>query len=554
MLRRVPGNGFAFVEGIFGCGKTLVQAVLAKLLVDLGKPVLIVAPTNAAIQAISETLLKQTPDLSAVRIVFAGAEDAKKFSQQNDEPAQTENKDLAVFRLLKDMNAFRTSRYNVVEEHDLQLHVEKMVEEMSQRGESLLFEYQREFELVVDSDESGWNDKKHDDEPPEVVDAIEAYTEFKSTNFATDPKIESEERKAWEKNKQMFAQALALLQTKVVANTKVLLCTQQMASSKLIRENFASDGTNGIVIIADEDGQSLEPVTWIPVMLLRQCQHIQAVLRFGDRPQLAPLALSATSKYSEFGGQMNTSLFDRHLRHHEPAVTLGVQYRMHPLLSEFPNRYTYRGRLRNGEGCAEIGVDEVFAERLIEWAEPHLPEGYRLDDDFARLLGVNVKDAKVVIDEVTRSRSNPEVVKVVSNMLSVMFQKTPYPTSKITIITSYNAQKALYMKMIRGLQEQTGIPFDNLPRVATIDSMQGHESDIVILDWVNGYGRQLGFLRDDRRANVALTRAHASLIVLFHKDESKSDDFGGWRRTKKPEVLQHWDYLGGKDYIISVTD
>lgn len=100
----------------------------------------------------------------------------------------------------------------------------------------------------------------------------------------------------------------------------------------------------------------------------------------------------------------------------------------------------------------------------------------------------------------------------------------------------------------------TGLPFDQLPRVATIDSMQGHESDIVILDWVNGYGKQLGFLRDDRRANVALTCAHASLIVLYHKDKSESDDFDGWRRTKKPEILEHWNYLGGKDYIISVTN
>lgn len=69
----------------------------------------------------------------------------------------------------------------------------------------------------------------------------------------------------------------------------------------------------------------------------------------------------------------------------------------------------------------------MFAERLIDWARLHLPRGYRLDDDFSRLLGVNVKDEKVVTDKVTRSRFNPEVVKVVSNMLSIMFQKTPYP-------------------------------------------------------------------------------------------------------------------------------
>jgi superfamily I DNA and/or RNA helicase len=45
--------------------------------------------------------------------------------------------------------------------------------------------------------------------------------------------------------------------------------------------------------------------------------------------------------------------------------------------------------------------------------------------------------------------------------------------------------------------------------------MQGHESDVVILDWVNKYGDNLGFLKDDRRANVALTRARACLIIVL---------------------------------------
>lgn len=545
MLRGVPGDGFAFVEGIFGCGKTLVQAVIAKLLVDLGKHVLIVAPTNATLQAISETLVKQTPDLSAVRVVYAGAKEAKKSSQHNDEHAQTGSKDLAVFRLLKDMHAFRTSRYNVVAEHDLQFHVERLVDEMSQGGESLWFKFQPEPEKVVDSDESDSDNDTDDDNLSEEIDAVEIYSKFRLTDFSSDPKFESNE-------KQMFAQALAVLQTRVISSTKVLLCTQQIASSKLIRDNFASNGKNGIVVIADEDGQSLELVAWILVVLPRKCVHIQAVPRFGDCLQLAPLALSATSKFNEFGGQISRSLFDHHLRHHEPAVSLNMQYRMHPILSHFPNLHTYRGKLLDGEGCGDIKVDSVFAERLFEWAGPHLPSKYTPNNDFARLLGVNVMKAKVITNNVTFSRSNPEVVKVVSDMLSVMFNKAPYPTSKITIMTSYNAQKASYLKIIRGLQEQTGISFDKLPRVATIDSMQGHESDNVILDWVNGYGKQLGFLRDDRRINVALTRARASLIVFFHRDRFLSyydeDD------ADKPEVLTHWDYLLEKNLVIRVKD
>lgn len=122
-------------------------------------------------------------------------------------------------------------------------------------------------------------------------------------------------------------------------------------------------------------------------------------------------------------------------------------------------------------------------------------------------------------------------------------------TSKITIITSYNAPKAMYLKMIRGIQEKMCIPFNKLPRVATIDLMQGHDPDIVILGWVNGYGKQLGFLRENRRANVALTRARASLIVLFHQGFMSyySED-----KVDKPKVLTHWDYLVRKRLVIQV--
>lgn len=52
-------------------------------------------------------------------------------------------------------------------------------------------------------------------------------------------------------------------------------------------------------------------------------------------------------------------------------------------------------------------------------------------------------------------------------------------------------------------------------RVSTIDSMQGQESDIVILSMTrsNRYGR-IGFLNDSRRMNVALSRARTLLIIV----------------------------------------
>lgn len=82
----------------------------------------------------------------------------------------------------------------------------------------------------------------------------------------------------------------------------------------------------GVVIIADEDGQALEPVSWIPIILPRCANRVKAVLRFGDRLQLPPCP--SARRYSELSAQTNCSLLDRHLGSHPLAVALNVQYRM----------------------------------------------------------------------------------------------------------------------------------------------------------------------------------------------------------------------------------
>lgn len=152
LLRHVPGKGFAFIEGIFGCGKTHVQVTLAKILVDLGLHVLIVAPTNAAIQALSRTLVKNIPDLDAVRVLCDNASEMDKFKDQggdseahdtarsrgyDDDGFREERQSDAIFRLLGSKVSFRAFRYNVVPEHDLQTHVDSLVQDMTERNESL---------------------------------------------------------------------------------------------------------------------------------------------------------------------------------------------------------------------------------------------------------------------------------------------------------------------------------------------------------------------------------------------------------------------------------
>ncbi|CRG91601.1 ATP-dependent helicase NAM7 [Talaromyces islandicus] len=506
LLRKVPGNGFAFIEGIFGCGKTLVQAALAKLITALGLQVFIVAPTSAALQAVSQVLSEVAPELRTARIVFSGAEALKNYEVQETDTLDPE---IAI----------------------MSHHIDNLVSTCLSQGAGLQFTYRETLQSDL-----------------EEYCAVAEYVRLKDENFSALPR-ESKDKTSSEsikKERAIFRKALATLKSTVVSGLQVLLCTNQLAASDLVRQNFGVE-TKGIVIIADEDGQTLEPTAWLPITLLRHADDIKAILRFGDRHQLPPLAIPAFSNFSEFAPQINRSLFDRHLRQHPPAVSLNTQYRMIPDLSAFPNSYTYQDRLRDGSSCRSITLDPLFEERFVEWPKGRLPKDAMLRNDIVRRVGITVSGSVVHSDPVSCSRSNKQHVKAVRDLLMTVFKEAPYPEALIAIIVPYNAQRALYFAVIKDLKLLTKLPYAKLPRVSTVDSMQGHESDIVLLDWVCGEADGLGFLKDDRRINVGLTRARSSLIVLYNDAcIEASIRYDGLQRKKRAhvsQVVEHWTEL-----------
>lgn len=301
-----------------------------------------------------------------------------------------------------------------------------------------------------------------------------------------------------------------------------MLCTSQVVDTDIVRKyglGTQNDVTpsRGIVVIADEGGQCLETEAWIPVAALSRAHDIKGIIRFGDRFQLGPVVMnSGDEPFNEFASQISRSLFDRILRSTETKVSLNIQQRMRPELWEFPNRYTYEGKRRNATSTHGIGIPPTFLNGLNEWILMHYPE-QDMNRVNCHLLGISI-NGTMARDERTMSRYN---VANVTTVMTLIERILPVDGYTFTLLVPYLGQKSLYIEALQRLSQRTGVAFEHLPKVLTIDAAQGHEADVVLVDWTvtNSERRSdLGFLQENRRVNLGLTRAKGCLLSGGNED------------------------------------
>lgn len=144
----------------------------------------IVAPTKAAVQALSTKMAKYFPDVNAIRIVCDDSKTEKLDSENETTPSkETDLQDLlesqAMFRLLRSNMQFRALRYEVEPQHNVETHIEQYVQEMVADSGKLFFTYQPEVMKHA-------NDEEPEEEPTvETHDAIKVYLEHNETDFPT---------------------------------------------------------------------------------------------------------------------------------------------------------------------------------------------------------------------------------------------------------------------------------------------------------------------------------------------------------------------------------
>lgn len=262
------------------------------------------------------------------------------------------------------------------------------------------------------------------------------------------------------------------------------------------------------LVVIDEACQSTEPACWIP--LLRS----ERVVLAGDHCQLPPTVVSTAAAREGF----SVSLLERLATRLGTAVSrqLTVQYRMHDAIMAFSSRQFYESSL--------VADTSVRGHLLAD-----LPGVEASELTSSPLLFIDTAGASYdeELEPDGESRRNPEEARLVIRYVEQLLAAGLEPR-QIGVITPYAAQ-------VRLLREQLNLPG---LEIDTVDGFQGREKEAIIISLVrsNAAG-EIGFLADERRMNVALTRARRKLIVIGDSATIGGHEFYG-------EMLAHFEEQG----------
>jgi len=286
---------------------------------------------------------------------------------------------------------------------------------------------------------------------------------------------------------------------KRIAESRLVFTTCVGAALGLLRTQ-----TFGTVII-DEASQQTEPASLIP--LVKGCQRAVLV---GDHVQLRA-TVSPYASTLDFDVSLMERLWTSGIM--EPNASIGrvmldTQYRMHPDICRFPSNEFYQGQLLTATGCRSI----VTSPSKFPWPAPmHTSQAASATN--SRCVFVQCGEPE---DYGRKSKANQGQTRVCRDVLAFL-STTPAEQAKsgearnaptalppsLAILTPYSRQADLLRETCPGVL------------VSSIDGFQGQEADIIIFVTVRCNLRgEIGFLKDMRRLNVALTRAKAGVIII----------------------------------------
>lgn len=461
------------LHGPPGTGKThtVVGVVTEILLYNSKQTMLIVAPSNAAVDEIGRRLLAH-----------------RQWQYRQRVPAE---------QVLK---VVRIGQNSMVHPEVRGICLDELLQKNIQKDE---IERCREYDQTISALEievKRCADKKYQLERSACQD-VRAFRrlEFQITHLQSQIQQAKEKKKLiTDSNARQFRNANER-KLVILRNAHVILSTLNSCRSRLMEEAFGRNSSHNFsCVLLDEATQCTE----VEALLSLQYQTSRLIL-VGDPMQLPATVMSQDAVDRGF----QESLFERFYNYlkqeadSKPIFTLNEQRRMHSEICHFPSKYFYNGNLR-----PVLGLDAKYASCPLT---PYLV--------------FNIKDSPEVSETTSTSWLNRGEAAFVARLCLAISQHVV--NVSLGVITPYQAQKTAIIEQLRESFAPEAATFD----VNTVDGFQGQERDVIVLSCVRAHNPRgnIGFVADARRLNVAITRAKKALYICGHLDSLKDSE--EWR-------------------------
>ena len=294
------------------------------------------------------------------------------------------------------------------------------------------------------------------------------------------------------------------IDTELFTEARVIACTLVGAASRVLeRKRFSS-------LFIDEAAQAIEAACWIAI------SRADRVILAGDHCQLPP-----TIKCIEAArGGLGRTLLEKVVLHKPETVSLlKIQYRMHEDIMRFPSRWFYHDELEAAPEVKYRGVlDFDTPVSWIDTSELDLQEK-AVAEGTGRL---NTGEAELLVRELKNYMERIGIRLILEEHID------------FGVISPYRAQVHYLRHLLK--KEPFFRPCRRLITVHTVDGFQGQERDVIMISLVRANEKgQIGFLRDLRRMNVAITRARMKLLILGE----------AVTLTRHPFYRELYEYIGG---------
>ena len=294
-----------------------------------------------------------------------------------------------------------------------------------------------------------------------------------------------------ERLKERATELEVRINAQLFSEARVIACTLVGSANRLL------EGQKFGTLFIDEAAQALEAACWIPI------RRVSRVILAGDHCQLPPTVKS----FAALKAGLGKTLMERIAENKPEVVTLlKMQYRMNEEIMRFSSDWFYGNQV---ESAPEVKYRSILDLDIpmtwIDTSQFELPEDSDISfketfvgESFGR---INKAEAELTLLALEQYFEKIGKARILDERLDV------------GVISPYRAQVQYLRRLVKN--KEFFKPYRHLISVNTVDGFQGQERDIILISLVRANDEgQIGFLRDLRRMNVAITRARMKLIIL----------------------------------------